>query len=48
MAFAIGVIFLASAAAEKYDYSYNDPPNVVIAKKIAKTVIHKKSSDKYF
>ena len=32
--------FLA-AAASKYNYkSYNDPPNVVIAEKITKTVVH--------
>ena len=37
----IGVIFLSAAAAEEYDDRYNDPPNIVIAKEIAKTVIHK-------
>ena len=38
-----------ASAANKENYeNYDDPPNVIAAKKIAKTVIHKKNLRKYF
>ena len=39
-----GNIFLAAATAaagEENDYSNDDPPDIIAAEKIAKTVIHK-------
>ena len=37
-----------AAAREEYNENYDDPPNVIAAEKIAKTVVHKKNLRKYF
>ena len=39
------VYLTAAAANENDDKSDDDPPNVVVAEKVAKTVIHNISSD---
>jgi hypothetical protein len=41
----IFVYLTAAAANENDDESDDDPPNVVVAEKVAKTVIHNISSD---
>jgi hypothetical protein len=41
----IFVYLTAAAANENDDESDDDPPNVVVAEKIAKTVVHNISSD---